>query len=120
MITARRMEEVNKALEDLVQEISVPDEKYEEANDSYKAVGSWLSAEDSHIAQYEPQIYPQGSFALGTAIKPINGNDYDVDAVCLLQAKSENITQKELKNLVGNRLKAHVTYNNMLDPKVGH
>lgn len=119
MITARRIEEVNKALEELVQEISVPDTKYEEASDSYEAVGNWLSADGSNIAQYEPQIYPQGSFALGTAIKPINGNDYDVDAVCLLQAKPENITQKELKNLVGNRLKEHNTYNSMLDPKDG-
>lgn len=119
MITTRRIEEVSKALEELVQEISVPDTKYEEASNSYEAVGDWLSAEGSNIAQYEPQIYPQGSFALGTAIRPMNGNDYDVDAVCLLQAKPENITQKELKELVGNRLKANVTYNNMLDPKEG-
>lgn len=119
MITARRNEEVNKALEGLIQEISVPDSKYEEAVDSYEAVGTWLSAENSNIAQYDPQIYPQGSFALGTAIKPTNGNDYDVDAVCLLQAKPEDITQKELKELIGSRLKAHTTYQNILDPKDG-
>lgn len=119
MITTRRIEEVNKALEELVQEISVPDAKYEEARDSYEAVGNWLSADDSNISKYEPQIYPQGSFALGTAVKPINGNDYDVDAVCLLQANPENITQKDLKELVGNRLKSHTTYNDMLDPKDG-
>ena len=119
MITARRIEEVNKALEELVQEISVPDAKYEEARDSYEDVGNWLSADDSNISKYEPQIYPQGSFALGTAVKPINGNDYDVDAVCLLQVNPENITQKDLKELVGNRLKSHTKYNNMLDPKDG-
>lgn len=119
MIITRRVEEVNKALEELLKEISVPDTKYEEAIFSYESVGTWLSAEGSNIAKYEPQIYPQGSFALGTAIKPINGNDYDVDAVCLLQTKPENITQKELKDLVGNRLKANAAYNNMLDPKDG-
>lgn len=72
MITMRRLEGINEALENLVKEISVTDAKYEEAINSYEAVGEWLSKDDSDIAKYEPQIYPQGSFALGTAIEPIN------------------------------------------------
>ena len=119
MIKQKRHQEINILLEKLVEEISVSDTKYEEAKNSYETVGEWLSDSNSMLAKYEPKIYPQGSFALGTAIKPINGNDYDVDAVCLLQSDTQSITQQKLKDLVGSRLKEHFTYRKMLDPEEG-
>ncbi len=66
-------------------------------------------------------MYPQGSFALGTVVRPPGGEDlhYDVDAVCVLNASSRTLTQQELKRLVGDRLKAHETYARMLSPPSG-
>ena len=93
------------------------DKKYEEAENHYKAVGEWLAGENSDLARYNPDIYAQGSFALGTAIKPIGREEYDVDAVCKLDLSLCNITQAELKHLVGNRLKAHDKYKGMLEEK---
>src|ERR1051325_11024479 len=64
-------------------------------------------------------MYPQGSFALGTANKPIGDGQFDVDAVCLLNESAGNITQQELKRKVGDRLKEHKTYKRMLKPPEG-
>ena len=110
---------IEEKLQELADKIAIPNSKYEEAKINYEAVGDWLAKETSLLYKYSPQIYPQGSFALGTAIIPLEGCEHDVDAVCLLQAKKENITQEQLKQLVGKRLKENSTYEKMLNPKIG-
>ena len=107
-------------LNHLANELDVPPSKYREARDHYEAVGNWLDADDSELAPFKPTIYPQGSFALGTAVKPIGDEEYDVDAVCLLQLRPNQVTQVQLKNLVGNRLKhPQSRYKHMIKPKEG-
>ncbi len=119
MITAQHKEMLLRVLSDLIEELDVPPSKYEDANNRYESVGQWLNSDGSDLAQYTPTIYAQGSFALGTAVKPLGEEDYDVDAVCRLEASTNTITQEELKEIVGRRLKAHKTYVKMLDPKDG-
>lgn len=111
---------LNQILRDLSDELDVPPSKYEEAKEHYDAVGDWLGEDDSELAPYEPVIYPQGSFALGTAVRPLGDDDYDVDAVCLLQLSADEVTQQRLKAMVGNRLKhPRSRYRDMLDPRDG-
>ena len=83
----------------------------------YNAVGDWLGREDSELAPFAPIVFPQGSFALGTAIRPIGDEEYDVDAVCLLQRPPANLTQHQLKEMVGRRLKSR--YRDMISPPEG-
>ena len=113
-------ERLNRILTDLAAELDVPPSKYREATEHYKAVGAWLDADDSELACYQPSIYPQGSFALGTAVKPLGDEEYDVDTVCLLQLTSDQVTQKQLKDLVGDRLKhPQSRYKDMIEPRDG-
>ena len=115
----QKQNQISKLLNDLADEIAVPEYKYEEAKSRYDHVSDWLSKEGSSLAVYEPLIYAQGSFALGTAIKPLSGEEYDIDTVCLLQINKNLTNQQELKKLVGNRIKENKTYAGMLDPKEG-
>lgn len=47
---------------------------------------------------------------LGTVIKPIDDrDDYDMDLVCLLK-NGQYLSLKDIKNLVGDRLKENATY----------
>ena len=111
---------LNRILRDLSSELDVPPSKYREATEHYEAVGAWLDADDSELARYQPSIYPQGSFALGTVVKPLSDEEYDVDAVCLLQLQPFQVTQKQLKDLVGNRLKhPQSRYKDMIEPRGG-
>lgn len=110
---------IEDKLKELVEKIAIPNSIYEEAKNSYIAVGEWLAKETSILHKYNPQIYPQGSFALGTAILPLEDCELDVDAVCLLETTKDNVTQAQLKELVGKRLKENVTYGKMIDPKNG-
>ena len=109
---------LNLILRDLADELDVSPSKYREATEHYEAVGAWLDADDSELARYQLSIYPQGSFALGTAVKPLGGDEYDVDTVCLLQLTTDQVTQKQLKDLVGNRLKhPQSRYKDMIEPR---
>lgn len=111
--------EFDRILNDLAEELDVPPSRYEQAKARYEAVGKWIDAPDSPLKQYMPEIYPQGSFALGTVIRPIGDEDYDVDAVCRLNRTPLNISQQQLKAIVGDRLKQHGKYCHMLEPKDG-
>ncbi|MEN6320348.1 MAG: nucleotidyltransferase [Syntrophaceae bacterium] len=113
-------QQVNRVLDNLADSIDISETRYKEAEGHYMAIGQWLGKEDSPLAFYNPEIYPQGSFRLGTVVKPITEKDeYDIDLVCQLDVSKEEVTQKELKQMVGGRLKENRTYKQMLDKKEG-
>jgi len=109
---------LRRLLAALAEEIDVPESKYEEAHQHYRAVGDWLGAEGSPLSSCDVSVFAQGSFALGTAVKPPDGCDYDVDAVCLLRC-APAWSQERFKDEVGARLRAHATYREMLKPPEG-
>lgn len=112
--------EINEILEILGEKLDISESQYNAAVKSYEAVGTWLSKEDSSLCPYSPRIIPQGSFMLGTIIKPINDeDDIDIDLVCKLSGKPAHWTQKHLKDAVGNRIKEHSTYREMLNNQEG-
>ena len=120
MAAEHNHQRLNELFNYLADEIEVPPSKYREAQDRYNAVGAWLGEDDSELSDFDPTIYPQGSFALGTAVRPLGEDQYDVDSVCLLEIARHQITQKALKELVGARLKHPKSrYKDMIKPKQG-
>ncbi|MEX0652542.1 MAG: nucleotidyltransferase [Phycisphaeraceae bacterium] len=120
MNEAENRHQLNHLLRDLADTLDVPPSKYAEAKDHYRAVGDWLNADDSELADFSPEIYAQGSFALGTAVRPLGDDEYDVDAVCLLDLTDSQVTQSELKEMVGRRLKHPSSrYKDKIDPEDG-
>ncbi|MGX7329909.1 SMODS domain-containing nucleotidyltransferase [Enterococcus bulliens] len=92
--------------------ISITDN--EEIVNSYKAVGSYLGELEEEL---NISIYPQGSLSLGTIIKPLatdRNGEYDVDLVCHI-TNGQNLTPKEVKNIIGSRLKQSKLYSDKLD-----
>lgn len=96
---------LNTIFENLAQFLDIPESYFEEARSRYQAIGNWLERDESIVSQYAPEIYPQGSFLLGTVIKPItNKDEYDIDLVCRLYLSKTVVTQKKLKELIGSEL----------------
>lgn len=105
---------LERYLQKIADNLDISPTMREKAERSYRAVGEWLGdcSEDSDV-----KIMPQGSFYLGTVIRPVSDNDeYDIDLVCLLK-NAQNISESEIKNIVGNRLREHKTYRDMLEPE---
>jgi len=108
--------ELNEIIEELMSNLDITESQYKTAVRSYQAVGDYLASEQSALYPYNPEILPQGSFLLGTMIKPIQRDDeLDVDLVCRLEGKNHDWSQFDLKKIVGARLKESLTYGKMLD-----
>ncbi|SHI55673.1 nucleotidyltransferase domain-containing protein [Flavobacterium haoranii] len=116
MLTTQQKQQFSEILNELGKSLDISETEFNAAVASYNAVGNWLSSENSALAPYKPEILPQGSFLLGTAIKPISEkDDIDIDIVCKLTGKNPIWTQAHLKKIVGDRLKENETYKQMLD-----
>ncbi len=116
MLNTEQKNQFSEILEELGNTLDIGESQYNAVVKSYEAVGNWLSKEDSVLALYKPEILPQGSFMLGTMVKPENENDdLDIDLVCQLKGKNPYWTQEDLKQKVGDQLKSNNTYREMLD-----
>lgn len=108
----------NELLSDIYRHIgeslNISDSEREKITASYKAVGKHLSNLEG---EFDVHIYPQGSLALGTVIRPLKDDqdgEYDVDMVCLIK-RGNDLESKKIKTIVGNKLKDNEKYKNMLD-----
>jgi hypothetical protein len=115
MMTPQQREQFSEIFDELAKSLDITKTEYEDAVNSYQFVGRWLADEDSELAPYQPEILPQGSFLLGTMIRPVHEeDDLDIDLVCRLVGKRAYWTQFHLKQAIGSRLKAHQTLNRLL------
>ena len=108
----------SRFLENIAQEIDIPPSKYQEAVDRYQSIGRWLEAGKYPECIGEPSIYTQGSFRLGTVVRPIRDGveaDYDIDLVCELPILKHRIEARTVKMMVGGRLREHERYRKLLD-----
>ncbi len=105
-------------LAELIKKIELPPHAYEQAKDRYESLGKWFDREGSLVAGNEPHIFPQGSFRLGTAIRPLDASEeYDLDLVCKLGKgiTKHSHTQERLKIIVGQELEAYRNANGIQD-----
>jgi hypothetical protein len=101
-----RTAQLDEILEHVGGALDISEALREEATRFYEAVGRHLARTESQLFGYSPAIFPQGSFRLGTMVRPITkGCDYDVDLVCMLLLTKFQTTQANLKEIVGAELK---------------
>lgn len=110
--------EADDYFEALAEELTISPTRYEQAVSRYESLGTWLHREASKVKQYDPQVYSQGSFRLGTVIKPEGENgQYDIDSVCELAVLMKgHLTQYALKELLRVEIEAYRTAQAMVKP----
>ena len=110
--------DLNQELQNLAESLDIPPQVAEQAVSTYDDVAEWLGQEDSPLREYSPNIYPQGSFRLGTIIRPIQPEaGFDVDLVCRLDIPKERTTQADLKMSVGDRLRISPDFRHLLEER---
>ncbi|PLY00760.1 MAG: hypothetical protein C0623_06630 [Desulfuromonas sp.] len=108
------MSKENK-LERVIASLDISPTDFEIARNRYTAVSNWLEGGE-YVSGYETDIYLQGSFRIGTVIRPYRNRqeaDYDIDQVCEIIGRETS--PRQLKHDVGERLKNNDDYNRMLD-----
>lgn len=96
----------------LIEGLDIPQSLYVKAIEHYNAVAAFL-----HEQGIESDIYPQGSYSLGTVVRPYKESEdaaYDLDAVCEININKSDTTAEEIKKMVGDALKSDGTYRKML------
>ncbi|MHB8797878.1 MAG: SMODS domain-containing nucleotidyltransferase [Thermoanaerobaculia bacterium] len=83
------------------------------AESHYVSVGNWLGSGGSPLDRYDPMIYPQGSLAIGTTVRPLDRNEYDLDLVGQLEMGARDPVA--VLNEVEARLRAHGVYGPMTE-----
>jgi len=104
------MPTANDRLKLLLEEVDLPERAHELALSRYKDLGKWLSRPESSLADYDVHLFVQGSFAFGTAIRPVNPDEeYDLDFTCKIRigVTRQTHTQKQLKEMIGAELAAY-------------
>lgn len=115
-ITIHRRAQLTGILEAACQALELSPTQLELAQQRYLTIGNWLS-EANDPALRTATIYPQGSIALETMVKPVGRNEHDVDLVCHVAAVGVQTPPAELKRLIGNRLASNSRYAEMLEEK---
>lgn len=104
-------------IEDLAETLQIPQSRYEAADRSYRSVADWLDRPASVFADVDLEVYTQGSFRLGTAIRPLSGDEhYDLDVVCEFDISKADRTQAQLHADLGKELKLYAARHGMEEP----
>jgi hypothetical protein len=117
MNTENRNPNANSILEELVKLLDIPPGYYQKAVDRYQSMSEHFHRPDSVIAQLDPSVYPQGSFRLGTVIRPLFPEEgYDLDLVCRIALSKARETQRQVKDLVGTEVNSYSKGQNFSAP----
>ena len=108
----------SRFLEKVAEDIDIPPGKYKDAVDRYQAVGRWLEEGNYPGCSGDIAIYPQGSFRLGTVVRPLRGGveaSYDIDLVSEFPISKLQAGPSTIKTMTGDRIREHSTYRMLLD-----
>jgi hypothetical protein len=102
-------------LAEVAKALQLTPSQYNLAAQHYGAMADWLGASASPLSRFRPHIYPQGSMALETTVKPRTQEEFDLDLVC--QMLRTGMTAMEVYNAVYDRLRANEVYAAMIERK---
>lgn len=109
-----------RLLDNIARGLDIAPSKYEAAVQRYTAVGDWLNGGEYGNGSGGLHVYPQGSFRLGTVVRPLREGkegDYDIDLVCTFQTPKDSVSPRSVKTAIGARLSEHTLYRRMLEPE---
>lgn len=96
--------DLSELLEGTADALDISREQFEMASSRYEDLGEWLIERGVGT----PEVYAQGSFRLGTVVRPEVGGQYDVDLVFWRDMNRSSTTQNELKQQAGDLLADYV------------
>ena len=111
----RKTELRQKDILKLIEGLDISPTMYKNATDKYEAVATYLQEQG-----LECDVFPQGSFSLGTVVRPYRESkdaDYDLDFICCLRKLKEKTTAKYVKNIIKETLCKSEVYKEKLQNK---
>ena len=94
----------------LTKKLDITPAMRKDAEGKYQAIATYLQSQG-----IECNIYPQGSFALGTVVRPLSKDAFDLDTICELSVDKGSTTAHETKESVGKVLLDSERYGDVIE-----
>ena len=98
----------------LVEELDISPSMYENAEKKYKALADY----PGRHTRIQTTMYPQGSFAFGTVVRPLkDGREaaYDLDFICEVDEMRDEISPEGLRKIIKDALTESILYDGKLE-----
>lgn len=113
--------EADEQLNDLLSRIGVKlqldSTRKERAKTSYQALCNWIKNDKTYFANYELDFYSQGSYRTNTTVKPLSGDEFDLDFVLEVKGNWKNESPLQVLRHLSRRLKENDTYKDIVEVK---
>ena len=103
-----------RLLEAIGGELDLNQSRREDAETRYTAVSSWLIGSDDPRLK-STSVFLAGSTAIGTNVRPLGGEEHDVDLMSVLLSLGVDSSPSEVKALIGHRLRENARYAEILE-----
>lgn len=108
---------VDKILLTICSKLQLPEYLYKLADERYHTIATIIES-DPVFKNVELNMYAHGSFRLKTTVKPLNGEDYDLDFVVEISAETAGkMTPVELYDHIFRILSTDGIHNKMIEKK---
>jgi Second Messenger Oligonucleotide or Dinucleotide Synthetase domain len=105
---------MSSILDELTVALQLNQTQKQRAKQSYDGVTNWLADEDSEIRPFNPWLFPQGSLAQDTTVRPIAATEFDLDVICRVDYVKTH-EPEEVYELIWNRMHANGTYQPLME-----
>lgn len=112
----RRRVEIFRYLEDIGRDLDLTEDQVRKAQQEHKNLCDWLASSINPLL-LDIFVYMHGSFALGTALKPLARTEFDIDMICLMRDGHAGHDPARIKELIGKRLAENPAYAGILEEK---
>lgn len=101
----------------IAQELQLDKSRAERMETAYNAVADLLKKDNDFFESLEIEVYAQGSKRIGTTVKPINGEDFDLDIVLHIYDPFFNHTPERIYNALVRSLEKDSYYKEIMEKK---
>lgn len=113
----KKMTLLDDLLNRIGEKLQLNQTRIEKAELSYKSVSEWLKEDELFFKKYDINIYPQGSYRLGTTVKPKSKEEYDLDFILEVNYDYKRLRPEEFLNQLERRLNESEVYKNKIERK---
>jgi hypothetical protein len=104
--------ELETLLRLIAEELQLPPSLDQKARERYKALTEYL--QETELGRYPISVYAQGSYRIGTTVKPLQGEEFDLDFVLELLLPSV-VSPDVLMDMVWDQVQRNGHYSGMLE-----
>lgn len=101
----------------IAQELQLDKTRLERMETAYNAVADVLKKDNDFFNDLEIEVYAQGSKRIGTTIKPINDEDFDLDTVLHIYDLYHNYSPEKVYNALVKALEKDSYYKTIIEKK---